>query len=58
MLVYAPAALLFLLFCWRMLRDEEGMIARLLDGPDAGLEIRITGRDKAPLLCGEPGRGT
>ena len=44
--------------CWRMLRDDEGMIARLLDGVDAGMEIRITGRDKTPLLCGEPGRST
>ncbi|HET7409951.1 MAG TPA: hypothetical protein VFJ13_07100 [Paracoccaceae bacterium] len=44
--------------CWRMLRDDEGMVARLLDGPDAGMEIRIIGRDKAPLLCGEPGRST
>jgi hypothetical protein len=44
--------------CWRMLRDGEEIIARLLDGPDAGMEIRITGRDKTPLLCGEPGRNT
>lgn len=43
--------------CWRMLRDEEGMFARLLDGEGAGMEIRITRRDRAPLLCGAPGRG-
>lgn len=44
--------------CWRMLRDGDGMIARLLDGPDAGMEIRVARRDKTPLLCGEPGRST
>lgn len=44
--------------CWRMLRDEEGIFARLLDGENAGMEIRLARRDKAPLLCGEPGRGT
>ena len=44
--------------CWRMLRDDQGMLARLLgDGPDAGLELRITGRDKREPVCGEPGRG-
>ncbi|MGF1503513.1 MAG: hypothetical protein ACFBSD_17055 [Paracoccaceae bacterium] len=42
--------------CWRMLRDEQGLFARLLgEGPDAGLELRITGRDREPLLCGETG---
>jgi len=42
--------------CWRMLRDDGGLFARLLgDGPDAGLELRITGRDRQPLLCGGPG---
>lgn len=44
--------------CWRMLRDSEGMLARLLDGDNAGMEIRVTRRDRAPLLCGEPGRNT
>ena len=44
--------------CWRMLRDDEGLFARLLDGEGAGMEIRITGRDRVPLLCGEPGRST
>ena len=44
--------------CWRMMRDEKGMFARLLEGLEAGLEIRVTGRDKVPLLCGEPGRNT
>ena len=44
--------------CWRALRDEEGLLVRLLgDGPDAGMELRVTGRDKSRLLCGEPGRG-
>jgi len=44
--------------CWRMLRDDQGMLARLLgDGPEAGLELRITGRDKREPVCGEPGRG-
>jgi len=42
--------------CWRMLRDEGGIYAKLLgEGPDAGLELRITGRDQTPLLCGDPG---
>jgi hypothetical protein len=44
--------------CWRMMRDEQGLFARLLDGENAGLELRVTRRDRAPLLCGEPGRST
>ena len=44
--------------CWRMLRDAGGLLARLLDGDNAGLEIRVTRRDHAPLLCGAPGRST
>lgn len=43
--------------CWRMLRDDEGLMARLLNGENAGLELRITGRDKEPLLCGAPAEG-
>ena len=44
--------------CWRALRDEAGLLVRLLgDGPDAGMELRITGRDHSRLLCGAPGRG-
>lgn len=47
------------ILCWRMLRDDNGIFARLLgDGPDAGMELRITGRDKARPLCGGPGRST
>jgi hypothetical protein len=43
--------------CWRVLRDEGGLLVRLLgDGPDAGLELRITGRDKRAPVCGEPDR--
>ena len=41
-----------------MLRDDQGMLARLLDGENAGLELRVTRRDRVPLLCGEPGIGT
>jgi len=42
--------------CWWALRDDEGLFVRLLgDGPDAGMELRITGRDERPLLCGAPG---
>ena len=44
--------------CWRMLRDDEGLLARLLGGSNEGLELRITGRDKQPLLCGDPGTET
>jgi hypothetical protein len=45
--------------CWRMIRDDEGLLVRLLgDGPDAGLELRITDRDQRQPICGEPGRGT
>lgn len=44
--------------CWRVLRDDEGLFVRLLgEGPDAGMELRITGRDRQKPLCGEPGRG-
>ena len=44
--------------CWRLLRDDKGLYARLLQGQDPGLELRITGRDRRPLLCGDPGRST
>lgn len=44
--------------CWRMLRDDQGLLARLLNGSNEGLELRITGRDKQPLLCGDPGTAT
>ena len=45
--------------CWRMIRDDEGLLVRLLgEGPDAGMELRITGRDQRQPICGEPGRGT
>jgi hypothetical protein len=44
--------------CWRMLRDDQGLLARLLGGENAGLELRITGRDRKPLLCGDPGTAT
>ena len=41
--------------CWRMLRDGDDLIARLLgDGENAGLELRIVKRDREPLLCGGP----
>ncbi|MEM7236962.1 MAG: hypothetical protein AAF501_03935 [Pseudomonadota bacterium] len=43
--------------CWRMYRDGDDLLARLLDGGEeaGGLELRITRRDRKPLLCGEPG---
>jgi len=45
--------------CWRVLRDEQGMKVKLLgESEDAGLELRITGRDQRAPICGEPGRGT
>lgn len=44
--------------CWRVFRDEKGLLARLLNGEHEGLELRVTGRDKRPLLCGEPGKVT
>lgn len=44
--------------CWRMLRDEQGMFARLVSGENAGLELRVTGRDRKPLLCGDPATST
>lgn len=44
--------------CWRVLRDDEGLMARLLNGDNQNLELRITGRDKQPLLCGDPGKST
>lgn len=44
--------------CWRMIHDDDGLLVRLLgDSDDAGMELRITARDKRPLVCGEPGRG-
>jgi hypothetical protein len=45
--------------CWRMIRDDQGLLVRLLgDSEDAGMELRITARDKRLPVCGEPGRGT
>ncbi|MEO1492593.1 MAG: hypothetical protein AAFV19_10620 [Pseudomonadota bacterium] len=47
--------------CWRVLRQDDDLIVRLLDGPNAqnpGLELRVSGRDKKPLLCGDPGTRT
>ena len=45
--------------CWRLIRDDEGLLVRLLgDGPDAGMELRITGRDQRQPICGEPGPET
>ncbi|MEM1159724.1 MAG: hypothetical protein AAGJ28_02225 [Pseudomonadota bacterium] len=45
--------------CWRVLRDKDGLIARLLNGGEnAGLELRVVRRDKKPLLCGDPGTST
>jgi hypothetical protein len=47
-----------LINCWEMMRDDQGLLARLMDGENAGLELRVTRRDRAPLLCGEPGLST
>lgn len=45
--------------CWRLVRDEEGLLVRLLGkGEDAGMELRVTRRDEVKPICGEPGRGT
>ncbi len=44
--------------CWRMLRDDQGLFARLLSGANAGLELRIIKRDQKPLLCGDPATST
>ena len=44
--------------CWRMLRDEKGLFARLLSGENAGLELRVVKRDQKPLLCGDPATDT
>jgi hypothetical protein len=44
--------------CWRLIRDDQGLLVRLLgDGEDAGMELRITRRDEEKPICGEPGRG-
>ncbi len=45
--------------CWRVIRDDQGILVRLLgDTADAGMELRIVGRDQRELICGDPGRGT
>ena len=45
--------------CWEILRDEQGLFVRLLgESEDAGMELRITRRDKERPVCGDPGRGT
>lgn len=56
--LYDSAAEGALLNCWQMVRDDEGILARLIDGENAGLELRVTRRDRSPLLCGEPGLDT
>lgn len=44
--------------CWRLMRDEAGLFVRLLgDDPDAGMELRISGRDQRKPLCGGPAEG-
>lgn len=44
--------------CWRALRDDDGLMVRLLTSEDAGLELRISGRDTRPLLCSGPSEET
>ena len=44
--------------CWQMMRDDAGMFARLMDGENAGMELRVARRDRTPLLCGDPGVST
>jgi hypothetical protein len=44
--------------CWQMMRDDSGIFARLMDGDNAGMELRVARRDRTPLLCGEPGVNT
>lgn len=45
--------------CWRLLRDEQGLMVRLLgDSEDAGMTLRIIGRDDRKPICGDPGRAT
>ena len=47
------------ILCWRLLRDEQGLIVKLLgEGDDAGMELRITGRDERKPICGEPAQPT
>jgi hypothetical protein len=44
--------------CWRVLRKDEDLYVRLLnDTPDV-FELRVSGRDKRPLLCGAPATNT
>lgn len=41
--------------CWQMLRDEQGLFAKLMSNVEGqGMELRITGRDRVPPLCGGP----
>jgi len=45
--------------CWRLIRDDDGLLVRLLgEGEDAGMELRISRRDEQKPICGDPGRGT
>ncbi len=47
--------------CWRVVRQGEDILVRLLGGENVenpGLELRVSGRDKKPLLCGAPGTNT
>lgn len=44
--------------CWRVLKQNDDLYVRLLDGADPGLELRVTRRDREALLCGDPGTST
>lgn len=41
--------------CWSLTKRDDGILGRLLDGPDKGLELLITERDRRPLLCSQGG---
>ncbi|MEM7500163.1 MAG: hypothetical protein AAF371_19525 [Pseudomonadota bacterium] len=41
--------------CWDLSQERQAIRGVLLDGPDAGLELKITRRDRRPLLCSDGG---
>jgi hypothetical protein len=41
--------------CWRLKREGDRLVGTLQDGPEAGMSLTITGRDRRPLICGGEG---
>ncbi|RMH52217.1 MAG: hypothetical protein D6686_02915 [Alphaproteobacteria bacterium] len=43
--------------CWHVFRRDGEIFARPVDDPDGRAELRLSGRDRAPLACPGPSLG-